>query len=46
MCEVKMWGWILAKVFFFFCFMDQDKFKVDMNAKKKEANKLRQDKLG
>ena len=26
--------------FFFLCFMDQDKFKVDMNAKKKEANKF------
>ena len=40
MCEVKMCGWILAKVFCFLCFMDQDKFKVDMNAKKKEANKF------
>ena len=25
---------------FFLCFMDQDKFKVDMNAKKKEVNKF------
>ena len=26
--------------FFFPCFMDQDKFKVNMNAKKEEANKF------
>lgn len=25
---------------FFLCVVDQDKFKVDLNAKKKEANKL------
>ena len=30
----------LCFILFFLCFMDQDKFKVDVNAKKKEANKF------